>query len=214
MLKLTAACFFNPVNQKTIRMKKVSSLYTVANFLTGFRILLTPCIVYLIAQSNHTTALVFFIIGVLTDLFDGLAARLLNECSEVGEILDPIADKIFLSGTLSALAWVTHGPSLIPSWFVTVLLVRETTLLVAGSLVLRSGLGISLEPTRWGKLSTAALMTVVSILYWSNFLYAQAEPLQLPEVIWVLLATLSVGSGVHYLARGCLVVFGRSLGLK
>jgi len=65
-------------------------------FLTLFRILAGPILFYLIFTENFVTCLLLFIIAGLTDYFDGFLARKYNLTSQLGEILDPVADKVLI----------------------------------------------------------------------------------------------------------------------
>jgi len=66
------------------------------NFLTFFRILAGPVLFYLIFTENFITCFVLFILASLTDYFDGFLARRYNLTSQLGEILDPVADKVLI----------------------------------------------------------------------------------------------------------------------
>ena len=78
-------------------------LRKIPNILTVGRILIVPFFVlafYLPGFYGDLTALVLFIIASFTDFLDGMLARLLGEESKLGELLDPIADKIIVAAAL------------------------------------------------------------------------------------------------------------------
>ena len=78
-------------------------LRKIPNILTVGRILIVPFFVlafYLPGFYGDLTALVLFIIASFTDFLDGMLARLLGEESNLGELLDPIADKIIVAAAL------------------------------------------------------------------------------------------------------------------
>ena len=78
---------------------------TFINILTFSRILLAPIILLLLMTSDgYALALLLFFIAGITDYFDGYLARKYNAVSEIGEILDPIADKILILFVLFGLA--------------------------------------------------------------------------------------------------------------
>jgi CDP-diacylglycerol--glycerol-3-phosphate 3-phosphatidyltransferase len=78
---------------------------TIINILTLLRILLAAIIfVLLISPEGYSLALVLFLLAGVTDYFDGYLARKYNAVSQLGEILDPIADKILILFVLFGLA--------------------------------------------------------------------------------------------------------------
>tara|TARA_S200000501_G_scaffold375128_1_gene426369 strand:+ start:178 stop:714 length:537 start_codon:yes stop_codon:yes gene_type:complete len=80
-------------------------MVTIINFLTISRILIAAIIfLILMSSSGYFLALIFFLIASLTDYFDGYLARKYNAVSQLGEILDPIADKILIVFVLFGLA--------------------------------------------------------------------------------------------------------------
>ena len=73
---------------------------TVPNILTVFRILLTPVFVYLLFTNflfSNFYALLIFVLASVTDAYDGYYARKYDVESEIGNFLDPLADKILVS---------------------------------------------------------------------------------------------------------------------
>ena len=81
---------------------------SLPNLLTVLRILAIPVIVILaITPSDflRTIALLIYILAAITDFFDGFLARMLNETSPLGRMLDPIADKLLVGALLIAFAW-------------------------------------------------------------------------------------------------------------
>ena len=86
-------------------MKSYTKLSLLINFLTILRILLAPIIFILITVTNNFyLALLLFIIAGISDYFDGYLARKYNQVSALGEILDPIADKILIVFLLFAIS--------------------------------------------------------------------------------------------------------------
>ena len=132
---------------------------TVPNALTALRLLLAPVFLWLYASGDVRRALLVFAVAAVSDLFDGLAARLLRQHSRLGEILDPIADKVLALCALVALAWADRIPDWLP-----VLVVGRDAALVAGAFVLQAvGVGQRLRvlPTRAGKYATFSLAVLV-----------------------------------------------------
>lgn len=67
-------------------------IFTLPNALSLFRLLASPCLIYLALKNNPSTFLILLLLSLLTDLFDGCIARFSNTTSEVGAKLDSLAD--------------------------------------------------------------------------------------------------------------------------
>jgi phosphatidylglycerophosphate synthase len=115
----------------------------LANKISVARILLAPCLVASLLYYHPTrdwlryVTLVLFIIGVLSDAVDGYIARSKKQQSELGAILDPIADKVLILSALISLSSIHGLPAWmqIPAWFNLIVISRDV-LLVAGTALL------------------------------------------------------------------------------
>ena len=126
----------------------------LANSLSVLRVLLIPFVLYFIAQgpaAQLQTVLLLLIAGA-TDLGDGWVARHYNQVSRLGKILDPLADKIFLTCLLGALVWWRD----LPLWLLGMLLVRDLAIVLVGGVLLRSQ-GLVIAANRWGKYTTVCM---------------------------------------------------------
>jgi len=77
--------------------------FNIPNMITYLRVILVPVFIYLIISPNQTyriIAFMIFVIASLSDLVDGYLARKLNQESEFGKFLDPLADKFLVVGAL------------------------------------------------------------------------------------------------------------------
>jgi cardiolipin synthase len=115
-----------------------------------------------------------------SDWFDGYLARVLDQRSRLGEVLDPIGDRaVFL---VVGVALVTSD--LLPLWMLVVLLAREAVVVLVGAVLLaRRGTRIP-ETSRLGKVATSGLMLSILVLLLADVLGAD-EPLA-----WLRLAAL------------------------
>jgi CDP-diacylglycerol--glycerol-3-phosphate 3-phosphatidyltransferase len=85
-----------------------SFLSNLANILTFFRILLVPCIAFLLISNNpfcDFLSAVCFFVAAITDYFDGYIARKFSAVSRIGEFLDPVADKLLVLNTFFLLGY-------------------------------------------------------------------------------------------------------------
>src|SRR3954454_5304448 len=94
-----------------------SRIITVPNLLTVFRMVLIPVFVSLLFYQRFLLALGIFVIAGVTDGLDGLLARRFNQKSQLGTILDPIADKLLLVTAYIVLSLPQISPNPIPRHF-------------------------------------------------------------------------------------------------
>ncbi len=143
-------------------IKEVASIITFSTWLTLVRVLLAPCVVLAIFSGFFVVASVIFIIAAATDFLDGYYARLYDQETEFGRLLDPIADKILIFSTLFAL-YTISGQSLLPSWFIILVAAKEIILVVGGIYLFMQKKSIIIAPSWFAKGVTVLLM--VFILY-------------------------------------------------
>jgi CDP-diacylglycerol--glycerol-3-phosphate 3-phosphatidyltransferase len=142
---------------------------TTANKITILRILLVPFFVvellYYISSGNELhrlAALLAFAVASILDGVDGYIARHYNQKSELGAILDPLADKLLLVSGVVVLS-INHSERLgqIPLWFTGTILGRDM-LIVIGIFVVRFVVGtVKVRPRIMGKIATVLQMAVV-----------------------------------------------------
>ncbi len=165
------------------------------------RILLAPAIVASLLYYHperdwlRFLALGLFLVGVVSDAIDGFLARRHNQQTELGTLLDPIADKTLILSTLVSCS-VIHGlPDAlrIPAWFNLIVISRDI-LLIAGTVVLFVITGRwSVRPNRLGKWTTCAQMIVIPTVL-------LGLPIKLPLV--TIAAVLTVCSAIAYVRIG------------
>lgn len=134
--------------------------FYLSNILSASRLLTVPFIFYFIYRAQWIVAIACGAVAVITDLLDGFFARRLDERTELGHILDPIADKLALSAGIFALA-IFH--SRFPMWAFIVIVVRDT-LIMLGNALLAYKAKIIARSNLWGK-CTSFLLSVVVLLY-------------------------------------------------
>ena len=109
---------------------------TLANQLTVLRLLLAPVVVVCILYGRFGWALGALVLAGLTDMMDGALARRLGENSDLGALLDPLADKVLIVSAVVTLAAPIEAVSVrIPAWVAILVLSRDATIVfVAGGL--------------------------------------------------------------------------------
>ncbi len=170
-------------------------IFTVANQLTMVRMALVPVFVLLVLGREFNWALVVFVVAGLTDALDGWVARHTGQSTRLGQMLDPVADKLLTGSAYVLLTWSSAVTCPLPVWLTVTLLFRDGMLIVAVVIVNLTVGPRAFAPSWLGKLSTALMLTTGGAALTAN---AVGEcPGQLR---WLYLATLGllVASTAHY----------------
>ena len=179
----------------------------IPNILTIGRIIIVPIFVlafYLPGFYGDLTALILFIVASFTDFLDGVLARFLGEESKLGELLDPIADKIIVAAALILL--VMNGT--IKNYEVIaaiIILTRE--ILISGLREFLAKTSVSIQVTSLSKLKTFLQMLSIAILLTGesgnkliNFQDYNAQTIGI-ILLW-LSAFLTLYTGYDYVRKG------------
>ena len=131
-----------------------------------------------------------FIIAMLSDFFDGLVARIKKEKSDIGKVIDPLADKLLLLTAFISLYVLDFN---IPLWVVLVVVSRDLIILIGLGILYFLKIEIPIAPSYWGKFTTFFQMsTILSVLL----------ELDIAVYIWSLACLFTAISGVLYIKRG------------
>lgn len=164
------------------------------NALSILRIILTVPIVVALLKAQFLLTLALFAIAALTDGLDGFIAKHFNCQTNLGAMLDPLADKILLASSFITLFYI----GLIPLWLVVIILIRDVVL-IAGAVGYYYEVGIEdskcITPSKISKLNTflqivSALLTIIAQLY--------IPLLDILFVLYVIVATSTLLSGIDY----------------
>jgi cardiolipin synthase len=139
-------------------------ILTVPNLLSAIRILLIPAFVLLILDEDTRLA-GFLLLGavVSTDWVDGYIARRTGQVTELGKLLDPLADRLAMAAALITFV----ATDLLPLWAALVILVRDAVVLAAGVWLAVTG-GPRIEVRTIGKYATFTLMWGLPLIAWGN----------------------------------------------
>lgn len=127
---------------------------TWPNLVTSIRLALLPVYVWLLAQTDHRAVAAWLLAALgATDWVDGYLARRFNSVSNIGKIIDPVADRLLVMTSVLSVAAV----GAIPWWFAGATLARE--IVVSVLTITLAALGAArIDVLWWGKVSTFALM--------------------------------------------------------
>ena len=159
----------------------------MANVLTASRLLLIPVVIRLILAGSGW-AFAVFAAAAVTDLLDGAVARRTNRETEFGRLLDPLTDRLFISGVAIALYLRDFAP---PFWALGLLVGRDLVIM-AGSAWM-TWRRRKFQVTFMGKAATALLLLAILLLV-----------ARISAGLWLFYAGLALylGSGFNYLTRG------------
>jgi cardiolipin synthase len=148
----------------TETMPASSAVITVPNALSLARIVAIPVFCWLsVNERTRLWGILLFAVVVSTDWIDGYVARRTGQVTELGRILDPVADRLAIAAGL--VTFVLSG--IFPFWAALLILVRDVAVLLGGAAVLW-GKDIRVE-VRWiGKIATASLMVAITWIAWGN----------------------------------------------
>lgn len=154
-----------------------STIWTVPNILTITRIALTPVIALLPFINGYLPKVIafgVFLIAAMSDILDGIFARGMNEVTDLGKMLDPLADKLLLFATLIPIYWMTnYGVKAyqipwwgsVPLWVAWLLVGRELLMIAFRWVASRRGVVIAAGGA--GKLKTIVQDTFIgSMIGW------------------------------------------------
>jgi cardiolipin synthase len=175
----------------------MTSVLTVANLLTVLRLILIPVFVTALYYDRFVWALVVFLIAAVTDVLDGIVARSFNQKTQLGAILDPMADKLLLVTafiTLSLPRFTLTDP--IPFWLTATAISRDV-FIVLGAAVINMTTGFSrFRPSIPGKVNTFVQIVMIVFFLTANAFHRLTEYL---PVAYYLTLGMAIFSGLHYI---------------
>lgn len=183
-----------------VREPQVSDrVWTVPNLLSVIRLITIPIFAWLaLVPEQDALAALVLALGSITDYFDGMLARRWDQVTRLGQLLDPIADR--LSTVTVLVVFLVRG--IVPLWFVALLVLRDVVLTV--QMARLKGRGVTGLPVNWvGKAATFNLMLSFPLLLWGAGATAGVELLA-RSVGWAFAlwgAGLYLYSGLLYLRQ-------------
>ena len=165
----------------------------VPNILSICRILLIPVIVVSVNLNNYLLALIIFTISSLTDIIDGYIARNYDAVTNVGKLLDPLADKLTQLAMVASLV----GANVISGWILAVLLVKEL-IMISGAAFLY-GKSVVVYSRWYGKLATVLLyLSIVVSLLCKQFNITSGIFINLSNSLYVITLCITVFALLMY----------------
>ncbi|MFO7690893.1 MAG: CDP-diacylglycerol--glycerol-3-phosphate 3-phosphatidyltransferase [Cryobacterium sp.] len=175
------------------------SNWNLPNLITVVRILLAPLFMWLLLADDGAdgglrwAAAALFIVAIATDGIDGAIARKYNLVTDLGKLLDPIADKILTGGALICLSILGE----LPWWVTAVILLREIGITVFRFVMLRDRV---IPASRGGKLKTILQSVAISLALLPLWLFLGDWVNGVNTAAMTVAVILTVATGIDYLA--------------
>lgn len=166
---------------------------SLPNFITIGRLLLTPVAIVMVSEESWRTAFFVFVLAGVSDAVDGWLAKTYNLQSELGAVLDPLADKTLIISIYVTLAIMGEAPV----WLAILIVFRDTLIVGGVGLAWFMGRPMKVRPHVASKITTAAQLTLAALVLGGlafGFRLTLLEDLLIASV-----ATLTIASASVYL---------------
>ena len=180
------------------------TVLTGANQLTLLRMLLIPAFVLLVLYGRLGQALVVFTTAGVTDLLDGLLARVSGQRTSLGAWLDPMADKLLLVTTFVVLTLPGLGlMNRLPIWLTVLIISRDVVIVLTVAIVNLAVGPRTFRPSMFGKTATAIYILTAVVAMFFNYLRYHSVVVDL--FIWASLA-ITLISSLHYIWHAARII--------
>lgn len=154
-------------------------MINLPNTLTIFRIILIPifCVLFFMGPDYYAYAGLMLILSGLSDMFDGFFARKFNQETELGKILDPIADKLTLAAVVVCMWYAYHNRFPWISLALGIMLIKEISMAVGGFIIVSKGKKL-VKAKWWGKIATVIFYTSMILIVALN-IFTDSEKLNI-----------------------------------
>jgi len=171
---------------------------TKANIITIVRIVMVPFVLVILLtemQNKEIIAFAIFVIAAVTDALDGYLARKLNEVSDLGKFLDPLADKLLVTAALIALVYLQE----VETWVAAIIILRELFISFFRFYFLINNASFAASVP--AKLKTTFQIVALAILIICRKLPFGEHLHELGTVVLYVAVLLTVYSGAEYVIR-------------
>jgi cardiolipin synthase len=170
-------------------------LRSLPNFITILRLVLTPAAIAMIVSENWSAAFAIFALAGASDALDGWLAKTFDLSTELGAILDPIADKALIVSIYATLA--INGA--IPAWLAIMIVSRDV--MIVGAMVISWVLArpMAVRPATVSKATTAAQLVLAAVVLGGRAFDFSIAPLT--SLLAIIVAALTIASASVYLWR-------------
>ena len=179
--------------------------FNIPILLTWLRVALIPLVVgvfylpenWLPLHDRNFTATLVFIVAAVTDWFDGFLARRWNQTSAFGAFLDPVADKLMVTGALLVLVQLDRANAVMSF----IIIGREIAISALREWMAQIGASKSVAVSSLGKIKTTAQMIAIPMLLYYDSLFGLIDTRLWGSLLLLVAAVLTVWSMLYYLRR-------------
>ena len=165
---------------------------TAANFVTMLRVALVPVIVYFLLEGLYAAAFVAFLVAGLSDAVDGAIARLFDQRSDLGVLLDPIADKLLLVCVFVVLGLLEA----LPTWLVVAVVSRDVVIVAGVGIAALVGKPMQVRPHMVSKVNTALQIALAGLVLLALAL-ARPMDMMVTGLVWTTGAFTALSLAVY-----------------
>lgn len=162
-------------------------IWTVPNILSMFRIVCVALMIGAFCAGKLIVAMTIFIVAILTDLVDGFIARRYNQITDLGKLLDPLADKLLVLSALVAF----YALRILPLWVVAIAIAKEVVMIVGAAFCLKKK-DIVVFSNLFGKIAATVFYLAIIL----TFLHQYVAPWHM--VAMVVALVMSILAMVQY----------------
>jgi cardiolipin synthase len=180
--------------------QKEDRFWTVPNFFSMLRIFLIQVFLYMLLQNKVLQAMIVFLFASTTDILDGMTARIWDQKTKIGGLLDPAADKLLMTAAIIILSVPSVSqPNTIPLWLTVAIIGRDIAIVSSAFVMYKLRGHTKFPPSLIGKTSTVCQMGVILCVLLLNVLDRTAAFL---SWLYILTVALTIISGFGYGLRG------------
>lgn len=136
-----------------------------------------------------------FLVASATDKLDGYIARKYNQITNLGKLLDPLADKLLISVALVMMVQST----VIPAWIAIIIIGRE--FVITGIRMIASGQGIALSADKFGKVKMVMQVVAIVAILLDNYPFELLTSIEVDYILILIAVGLTIYSGFNYILR-------------
>lgn len=185
----------NPANKLTLARIMLIPVFIVFFAEYPVRLADSNAFIQFLNQYGTYMAVGVFILASATDKLDGYIARKYHLVTNLGKLLDPLADKLLVSVAL--IMMVEAG--MIPAWMAFVMIGRE--FIVTALRMAASGRGIALAADRYGKWKMVSQVVAITAVLLNNYPFQWLTSLRVDSFLMVVAVMMTVLSGYHYVVK-------------
>jgi cardiolipin synthase len=167
----------------------------IPNLITLARLLILPFFAATLIYKEYKYALILFIAAAISDVLDGFIARITNQITDLGKILDPVADKFFIITSFVIMSNI----EMIPKWLAIIVISKDLIVVTGCFIIYFVTHNLKIEPTILGKLSSGLQFITIGVVILS---FNMEKGIQLTLPFFIIVATVTGLAGIQYVYRG------------